>query len=69
VDAAAEPPTMTIDVGLAGRRYIEDRDTTAVIAGSPTRAISFNERWMFALDGDSRQPWRIASVGVPISGS
>ena len=29
LDAAAEPPTMTIDVELEGRRYIEDRDTAA----------------------------------------
>ena len=37
LDAAAEPATMTIDVDLRGRRYIEDRDTTQVLAGSSTR--------------------------------
>jgi predicted lipid-binding transport protein (Tim44 family) len=67
LDAATEPSTMTIDVDLEGCRYIEDRDTTAVLAGSPTRPTSFTEHWTFALDGDSQQPWRIASVGVPIA--
>jgi predicted lipid-binding transport protein (Tim44 family) len=68
LDAAAEPPTMTIEVDLAGSRYLEDRDTTAVLAGSPTRVTGFTERWTFALDGNSRQPWRIASVGAQAAG-
>ena len=38
LDAAAEPPTMTVEVDLTGRRYLEDRDTTAVLAGSRSRA-------------------------------
>lgn len=69
LDAAAEPPTMTVDVEMTGRRYIEDRDTTAVLAGSPARATSFTEHWTFALDGDSREPWRIASASVPVARS
>ena len=64
LDAGAEPPTMTIDVELHGRRYIEDRDTTAILVGSQSRAISFTERWTFALDGDARQPWLLAGVGA-----
>ena len=54
---AAKPPTMSIEVDLTGRRYIEDRDTTAVLAGSRSRATSFTEHWTFALDGDAAQPW------------
>ena len=65
LDAGAQPPTMTIDVELHGRRYIEDRDTTAILAGSQSRAITFTERWTFALDGDGRQPWLLAGVGAP----
>src|SRR5205823_4529302 len=38
LDAGAQPPTMTIEVELGGRRYIEDRDTTAILAGSQARA-------------------------------
>ena len=56
---------MTIDVELAGRRYVEDRDTAAVVAGSQSRAAKFTERWTLALDGPDEQPWRITAVGAP----
>jgi predicted lipid-binding transport protein (Tim44 family) len=67
LDAAAEPPTMAIDVDLAGRRYIEDRDTTQVLSGNPARAAEFTEHWTMALTGDAAQPWRIATVGTPMA--
>ena len=66
LDAAAEPPTMTMEVDLTGRRYLEDRDTTAVLGGSRSRASSFTERWVMTLDGDQAQPWRISSVAAPV---
>jgi len=66
LDAGSEPPTMTIDVELEGRRYLEDRDTAAVVAGSQLRATKFTERWTLALDGPAEQPWRIATVGAPV---
>lgn len=65
LDPAADPPTMTVDVEVEGRRYIEDRSTTRVLAGSATRATSFTERWTLALTSDPSQPWRIASVQTP----
>jgi predicted lipid-binding transport protein (Tim44 family) len=66
LDAAAEPPTMTVEVDLTGRRYVENRDTAAVIAGSRTRKTSFTERWTLSLTGDEAQPWRITAVGEPV---
>ncbi|MDA8069771.1 MAG: hypothetical protein M0T77_14365, partial [Actinomycetota bacterium] len=63
--ADADPPTMTVDVDLRGRRYIEDRDTTKVLAGSATRPVGFTERWTLALSGDDAQPWRIVAVKTP----
>jgi hypothetical protein len=66
LDAASEPPTMTVEVDLTGRRYVENRDTAAVIAGSRTRKASFTERWTLSLTGDEAQPWRIAAVGEPV---
>jgi len=63
LDAAAQPPTMTVEVELHGRRYLEDRDTTQILAGSQARATTFTERWTFALDGDARQPWLLARAG------
>ncbi len=66
LDAAADPPTMTVEVDLTGRRYLEDRDTTAVVAGSRSRPSNFTERWTLTLNGDAKQPWRITSVGSPV---
>jgi hypothetical protein len=65
LDASTEPATMTLELELRGRRYLEDRDTAAVVAGSQSRALTFTERWTLALDGPDEQPWRIAAVGQP----
>jgi predicted lipid-binding transport protein (Tim44 family) len=62
LDAAAKPPTMTIDVEVTGTRYVQNRDTADVVAGSDSRATDFTERWTMALDGPDEQPWRIAGV-------
>jgi predicted lipid-binding transport protein (Tim44 family) len=62
LDAAAKPPTMTIDVEVTGTRYVQDRDTADVVAGSDSGATDFAERWTMALDGPDDQPWRIAGV-------
>jgi predicted lipid-binding transport protein (Tim44 family) len=66
LDAAAEPATMMVEVDLSGRRYIENRDTTAVVSGSRSKATSFTERWTLSLTGDEAQPWRITAVGAPV---
>jgi len=66
LDAGAQPPTMTIEVDLTGRRYVENRDTAAVLAGSRTRKTSFTERWTLALTDDERQPWRITAAADPV---
>lgn len=65
LDPAADPPTMTVEVDVEGRRYLEDRDTAAILAGSRSQQVRFTEHWTLALDGDSRQPWRIVAVGAP----
>jgi predicted lipid-binding transport protein (Tim44 family) len=62
LDAAAQPPTMTIEVDVTGRRYVQNRDTAAVVAGSDTRETTFTERWTMALSGPAAEPWRIAAV-------
>jgi predicted lipid-binding transport protein (Tim44 family) len=66
LDAGSEPPTMTMEVDITGRRYLEDRDTTAVLAGSRNRATSFTERWTLSLSGDQSELWRITAVGAPV---
>ena len=66
LDAGAEPPTMSIEVDISGRRYVENRDTAAVLAGSRTRKSNFTEHWTFAVTGDPRQPWRIVAAAAPV---
>ncbi len=62
LDAAADPATMTIEVQVGGRRYVEDRDTAAVLSGSRDKSTTFTERWTLSLDGSEEAPWRIAKV-------
>jgi predicted lipid-binding transport protein (Tim44 family) len=69
LDAAAEPATMTIEVELGGRRYVEDRDTAAVLSGSRDDPVTFTERWTLALDDSEAHPWRIVAVGNGTDGS
>jgi predicted lipid-binding transport protein (Tim44 family) len=62
LDAAAQPPTMTIKVDVTGTRYLQNRDTAAIVSGSDSGETSFTERWTMALSGSDAQPWRIAGV-------
>ncbi len=66
LDAAANPPLMNIDVDIVGRRYVEDRDTAALLSGSRSRTTGFTEHWTLALSGDEQQPWRITRAATPV---
>jgi predicted lipid-binding transport protein (Tim44 family) len=63
LDAKADPTTMTVEVELGGRRYVENRDTAAVVSGSKSEVAVFSERWTLALDGSGASPWRIVAAG------
>ena len=61
-----EPATMTVVVEVGGRRYVEDRDTAAVLSGSRDAATTFTETWTLALEGPGEAPWRLVSAaGAP----
>jgi predicted lipid-binding transport protein (Tim44 family) len=62
LDAHAQPPAMTVEASLRGRRYLEDRDTAAVLDGSKDRETTFTERWTLALGDDPEVPWRIVAT-------
>ena len=48
-----------------GRRYLEDRDTAAVLEGSKERETAFTERWTLALaEDDPATPWRIVATAA-----
>ena len=66
LDAAATPPAIAVEVAVSGRRYVEDRDTAAVLSGSPDRDAAFTERWTFTLDGTADWPWRLAASDAPV---
>jgi predicted lipid-binding transport protein (Tim44 family) len=60
----SEPATMTVDLELGGRRYVEDRDTAAVVSGSKDRATTFSERWTMGLAGPDDAPWQLVAAGA-----
>jgi predicted lipid-binding transport protein (Tim44 family) len=66
LDPHATPATMTAAVTLRGRRYVEDRDTAAVVGGSKTSDRDTVLTWTFALAEDAAHPtalpWRLAAV-------
>jgi predicted lipid-binding transport protein (Tim44 family) len=62
LDVEPEPPRMTVTVQAEGRRYVEDRDTAAVLSGSQSASTRFSERWTLALTGDDANPWRITDA-------
>jgi hypothetical protein len=55
------PPGRTYD---SRRIYVEDRDTTAVLAGSRSHETSFTEAWTLGLSEDAEHPWRIVAAGL-----
>jgi predicted lipid-binding transport protein (Tim44 family) len=62
VDVKQEPATMTIEVEVGGRRFVEDRDTAAVIGGSKEQSVTFNESWTFSCSADEDVPWRLLAA-------
>lgn len=63
LDGSTEPPQMTVELELRGRRYLEDRDTVAVVDGSREREARWTERWSFVLHGSGPTPWLVAGAG------
>ena len=62
--ADREPPRMDVEARLRGRRYVEDRDTVAVLSGSKDREVEFAEHWTFALEGSQSAPWLLVDAGA-----
>jgi predicted lipid-binding transport protein (Tim44 family) len=63
LNAQTAPPTITVELRVRGRRYIEDRDTAAVLQGSQSSPTRFGLRWMLALEAaDDEHPWRIVQT-------
>ncbi len=67
LDASATPPTLSVELRVRGRRYVEDRDTVALISGSRSSETSFTMQWTLALDAAGEWPWRIAATGASVA--
>jgi len=60
-----EPPRMDVEAQLRGWRYVENRDTAALLSGSKEVETEFTEHWTFALDGPALAPWRLVGSTAP----
>jgi predicted lipid-binding transport protein (Tim44 family) len=65
LDALSVPATMTVDVKVNGRRYLQDRASAAILAGSDIHAVTFTERWTMTLSNDPQNPWQITATVTP----
>jgi predicted lipid-binding transport protein (Tim44 family) len=62
LDPRATPATMSVALTLHGIRYVEDRDTAAVLSGSKDTAATLRQRWTFSLADDDACPWRLTAI-------
>ena len=61
--APTAPIRVAIDAKVTGVRYIEDRDTTDVVAGDKTREDTFIQRFILQLHDDPDTPWVLVAAG------
>jgi predicted lipid-binding transport protein (Tim44 family) len=59
LDSHSTPPSFTVEARVRGRRYVEDRDSVAVVSGDPDTETTFSQRWRLVLSGAADSPWRI----------
>lgn len=65
LDTSDAGARVTVEVKLRGRRYVEDRDTAAVLSGERDGATTSTQLLSLALDeGDPAVPWRLVGRGV-----
>ncbi len=64
LDPHVDPATMTVQVSLQGRLYVENRDTADVVSGSKDADTQTLQDWTFALAADksAELPWRLVAV-------
>lgn len=56
------PPEVRVQLDVAGVQYVEDRDTTEVLAGSKRRRTSTRQVWALLLSDDPRRPWKVSDA-------
>lgn len=63
LDGKSEPPTMDVAAQVRGRRYVENRDTAALVSGSRDSETTFAVSLRMALD---QQSWKVVAAGAPV---
>jgi predicted lipid-binding transport protein (Tim44 family) len=59
------PAEVRLELRVGGVQYVEDRDTTEVLAGSARRRTTTRQLWTLRLTDDPRRPWVVVdAVGV-----
>ncbi len=59
------PPEVGVELEVAGVQYVEDRDTTQILAGRKGRSTTTRQRWTLRLSDDPRRPWSVVhAAGV-----
>lgn len=61
------PPQVRVQLDIDGVQYVEDRQTTEVVAGSKRRPTTTRQDWTLRLTDDPRCPWIVvdATGAVP----
>lgn len=59
---AGPPVEVRVDLDVDGVQYVEDRDTTEVVAGSRRRRTTTRQHWTLRLTDDPRRPWVVVDV-------
>jgi predicted lipid-binding transport protein (Tim44 family) len=62
------PPEVRLQLDVAGVQYVEDRDTTEVVAGSRRRRATTRQLWTLRLSDDARRPWVVVDAAGVVPG-
>jgi predicted lipid-binding transport protein (Tim44 family) len=60
--APGPPPEVRLELDVEGVQYVEDRDTTEVLAGSKRRRTRTRQVWTLRLSDDQRAPWMVVDA-------
>lgn len=66
LEGKTTPPTMDVAAQVRGRRYVEDRDTAALVSGSRDGETTFTVALRMALDGEGPAAWKVVAAGAPV---
>jgi predicted lipid-binding transport protein (Tim44 family) len=59
---AGPPALVRLQIDVAGVQYIEDRNTTRILAGTKNRRSTTRQLWTLRLSDDPRTPWIVTDA-------